>query len=171
MENQDTFWVIENCYPLGIYVCMARRLNEDEKKHYADWYKEYGLVSILGFHDHPLRFLHWDDCPGRTPDGEFAGFGNQAWIISEEEANQYIALNAEREKEAKKQELAEERAWRLKLLENAEKQGVLYTKEEAKIRRQSWINVENEGGEGYVPYFYTIDEVENAKRWLLEHQE
>ena len=118
-----------------------------------------------------MRFLHWDDCPGRTPDGEFAGFGNQAWIISEEEANQYIALNAEREKEAKKQELAEERAWRLKLLENAEKQGVLYTKEEAKIRRQSWINVENEGGEGYVPYFYTIDEVENAKRWLLEHQE
>ena len=171
MENQDIFWVIENCYTLGIYVCQARRLNEEEKKRFAEWYREYGMVSISGHGENALRFLRWDDCPHREPDGEFAGFGNQAWIISEEEANRYIALNAEREKETQKKELAEERAWRLQLLENAAKQGVLYTQEEARIRRQSWINVENEGGEGYVPHFYTIDEVENAKRWLQEHQE
>ena len=44
----------------------------------------------------------------------------------------------------------------------------LYTKEEAAIARQNWIDLNNEGGEGYVPHFWTYDEVESIKKKLEE---
>ena len=47
-----------------------------------------------------------------------------------------------------------------------EKQKKLYTNEEANEARRNFINVYNEGGEGFVPHFYTIDEYEEAKRKL-----
>lgn len=47
----------------------------------------------------------------------------------------------------------------------------LYTAEEAKRMRKTWNNVINEGGSGYVPHFYTFEEVESAKRELAEINE
>lgn len=44
----------------------------------------------------------------------------------------------------------------------------LYTAEEAERARKNWINIVNEGGSGYVPHFYTFEEVESAKRELAE---
>ena len=45
---------------------------------------------------------------------------------------------------------------------------MLYTKDEAAIARQNWIDLNNEGGEGYVPHFWTYDEVEDIKKKLEE---
>jgi DNA polymerase III alpha subunit (gram-positive type) len=91
--------------------------------------------------------------------------------ITDDDVKHYTALNAAREREAKEKELNDQRNYYRSLIKAAEKQDKLYTAEEAKTRRMAWINVQNEGGEGYVPHFYTIDEVEAAKRWLDAHQE
>lgn len=44
----------------------------------------------------------------------------------------------------------------------------LYTEEEARRERKLWNDTYNEGGEGFVPKFYTYKEVEDAKKELEE---
>lgn len=55
-----------------------------------------------------------------------------------------------------------------KIIEQCEKQEKLYTKEEAVKKRRDYNNLYNEGGEGYVPHFYTIEEYEFTKTKLNE---
>lgn len=167
---EPVFWAIDWCYSMGISIRKARRFNDREKVGLAEWYQKSGMVAL----DEPaidLPYLTFRDLPDRQADGEFGGFGNQAYIITEDDVQHYVQINAAREKEAKRKEISDQRDHCLRIIEAAGKQEKLYTAAEAKARRQSWINVYNEGGEGYVPHFYTIDEVEEAKRWLNAHQE
>lgn len=164
------FWVIDWCYDLGISIRKARRFTEREKAGYAEWYQQVGMIAL----DEPaidLPYLTFADLPGRQADGEFNGFGNQAYIITDDDVKRYTGLNAAREREAKEKEVKDQRNYYRSLIKAAEQQDKLYTAAEAKARRKAWINLQNEGGEGYVPHFYTIDEVKAAKQWLGEHQE
>ena len=63
-----------------------------------------------------------------------------------------------------KEELLKQLEWSEETIRMCEKQGKLYTKEEAKLERKKYNDVFNEGGEGYVPHFYTVDEYEFAKK-------
>lgn len=164
------FWAIDWCYTMGFSIHKARRFNEQEKAGYAEWYQKIGMVA-LDEQAIDLPYLTTRDLPDRQADGEFNGFGNQAYIITDDDVKYYTALNAAREREAKEKELNDQRNYYRSLIKAAEKQDKLYTAEEAKTRRMAWINIQNEGGEGYVPHFYTIDEVEAAKCWLDAHQE
>lgn len=104
----------------------------------------------------------------RSLDGSFRGCSNSAYIISEEEWKALIELNEQKraEKEKKKTErlIAEYR----QTVEQCERQKKLYTREEAAEKYRDYNRLFNEGGEGYVPHFYTIEEYEFAKAGLSE---
>lgn len=108
MVKENNMLVLECPYTFySPSICEARRFTEEEKKKYSDWYKEHGFVAT-GEHIY-LPFLRWEDFPKRDADGEFLGCSNRAWIITEEESEFFIRLNAEREA-AKKAAEEKERA-------------------------------------------------------------
>ena len=82
----------------------------------------------------------------------------------EDASEQENADTAEKEKKETEESIAECR----KIIEQCEKQEKLYTKEEAVKKRRDYNNLYNEGGEGYVPHFYTIEEYEFTKTKLNE---
>ena len=164
-----TTWytVIENAPAYGVSICTARRFTDEEKQHFADWYKDIGFV---GMGDHiMLRTLKWSDMPKRNSDGSFLGCDNQAWIITGDEKSYFIQLDAERQAEAEQAKIAEDRAYYEDVVKRASRQPKLYTREEAKRLAKQYNDLYNEGGEGYIPHYYTIDEVEAAKQWLSAH--
>ena len=83
-------------------------------------------------------------------------------------------INSGRTVEVKKhlaEEDAKKRAARIEDLEKCLKQAAkntIYTPEEATRMRKAYIECMNEGGEGYVPHFYTTDEVESWGKELSE---
>lgn len=163
----EQYLVIEYAPAYGVSISRARRFTDEEAAGFADWYKALGFVGLDD--SISLDMLTLADMPKRSRDGEFAGCNNQAWIITEEERDGYVRLNGERRAEAKRAETAEMRKYYEEIIERASRQPKLYTREEAKRLAQQYNDLYNEGGEGYVPHYYTADEVEAAKEWLSTH--
>lgn len=157
---------IEYTTAYGIELCGARRLTEEEKVHYNPEYRETTLIGT-GTHI-SLPHLKREDMPGRPSAGEFNGCYNQAWIITQEEWDAYLALEQTRSETEAAKAQADEIAVLEQRKASAEAQSDLPSKEEAARRTQDWINVYNEGGEGYVPHIYTRDEYEAICRRLDE---
>lgn len=158
-------------YSNGMETCLAeaRWLTEEEKKDYNHLYAD--MIMMVVEHGESLPFIHAVDRPDRKADGEYLGCSNAVYIINEEQRAAYIALNEDRKAEREKKERKEEREYMQRRLESAMRQTKLYTREEAERMCQSWINVVNEGGEGYVPHYYTAEEVKHIQKWLAEHPE
>lgn len=163
----DTFLTLAN--DGVIFLQQARRFTEEEKLKYAKWFQDVGMVAVG--ESTKLPFLTWRDLPKREGDGEFPGCNNCAWIITREEADRYIKLNEENQREQQQKEIERTRKEMLQVIEMAGRQKKLYTAEEAERMSVWYNNANNDGGYGFVPHFYTIDEVEEAKRWLAEHGE
>lgn len=153
----------------GTHLRAARHLTEDEKRGYAEWCRETVLICTGESID--LPHITWKDVPQRPQDGSFPGGGNWAWIISDEEHAHYIALNGQREREAQEKEIQQDRKMNKEILRQAGKQEKLYTPEEAKEKSRRWNDVYNEGGYGFVPHYYTVEEVRQAEEWLAAHPE
>lgn len=123
-----------------------------------------------------LRHIHWDDplvqsIITRPYDGSFSGCSNQAYIITQEEWDQLIELDKARAAAEARRERAEARKLWTDILRDCERQSRLYTREEAAAARKRWRDTQNEGGEGYMPQYRTIDEYEQAKTRLAELDE
>ena len=150
----------------GIEIIDARRFTEEEKRHYVDSFKEFGFVGIGT--EIELENINSGDLPRCPEDGSFVGCYNRAWIISDEEVEAYINLDQERGREKEREEKEARIAMAKNIISKAARQGKVYTKEEAREEAKKWNEIHNEGGEGYVPHFITVDEVERAKRILEE---
>lgn len=90
------------------YLATARRLNEEEKQPYSQWFRDTGFIKIGD--SIALPQIHWDDCPKRQSDGSFLGCTNWVWILTQQEWDAFVSLNEEREKaiaDAKAKEEAE----------------------------------------------------------------
>lgn len=166
--------VMEYANNYGISICEARRFTEAEKVHYADWYRDYGFVSVSDSVE--LDALRWDDdlikeIRSRAPDGEFCGCSNSAWIISEDERAALIALNERKKSDAKEDEVQKEIDATEDIITRCGAQPKLYSPVEAAQKQKEYIDLYNEGGDGYVPHYYTIDEYEAAKRRLAALKE
>lgn len=165
----EEYWVVEYVPGYGISIQHARRLNDNEKKEYAEWYREKGFVGISNAVE--LDNISWEDLQDNNirkgePDGTFNGCYNEAYIISEDKKNMLLKLNEEKSKTKKALILSRKIQELEKTIKACENQGKLYTEEEAKKRYGDYNNVQNEGGYGYVPHFYTIQEYEYAKNEL-----
>lgn len=75
-----------------------------------------------------------------------------------------MSLTSRKEKKKIEKSIVEYR----QIIEQCEKQEKLYTREEAAEKYRDYNRLYNEGGEGYVPHFYTIEEYELAKAGLSE---
>lgn len=108
--------------------------------------------------------------PLNKPDGCFYGCNNQAYIINPDMWDQLIISNAERKKAKKLAEKAEEIAEIEDYIRRCES-NKLYTAQEAERKRKAYIAINNEGGEGYVPHYYTIESYNWALAKLQELKE
>ena len=164
----NSMTVLEHAYSYGFSIAEARRFRDDEKQNYAEWFREIGMVSLGRDGTVDLPFVSLDDALvkdtlNRPADGEFLGCSNAAWIISATEKDQLLALNEQNEAKKKAEEIAYLRT-RLKELESAK----LYTEEEAEAAKNRWNDIQNQGGEGYVPHYPTFAEYESIKNRLSE---
>ena len=154
----------------GISLCHARRFDDEEKKKYVEGYRERGFVctsnsiklNSLCFSD------YYDFIKDKESDGSFDGCCNQAYIITEKEWNELIALNEKKGNEEKVAKNAESLAFYESVVRNCEEQEKLYTEEEAAKKAREWNEIYNEDGEGYIPHFYTVNEYKNAKAKIEE---
>lgn len=147
----------------------GRRLTEEEKTHYADWAKETMFISLGTIAE--LDFLKIEDMPKRKSDGQYNGTNNSAWIITDEEREAYVLENTKREKESIRKEMQERielLEWRMSMMKN---QKDFPSPEEARRRMKEYNDIFNEGGEGYVPHVYNVNEYINTQEELAELKE
>jgi len=173
-EEMKEYLVCEWALSYGIFLNKARRFKEKEKADKADWFKDYGFVS-LGY-SVKLNNVNTKDLeriigrPLNEPDGAFMGCSSQVYIIDQESWDNLMTLDTEKAKEKAEKTRLENIQYYKDIIYRCESQSNLYTKEEAKRARTNYNNLYNEGGEGYVSLFYTIDEYKYAKRRLEELQ-
>lgn len=156
------------CY--GVELLKARRFTDEEKKGYNEEFRDLGFVSLgKGVQLDEINMQELEEVLNRPlgkVDGYFCGSSNQAYIINQKQWDELIRLNDEKIREKKEKEREERINFYKSVIDKCEKVTRLYTDEEAKQARINYINVVNEGGEGFVPHFYTISEYENAKEQL-----
>lgn len=163
----ETYLVCEVPDHYKINLKKARRFTEEEKQRFSEWYQEHGFCSLGRGID--LEYLNMNDVfdlLGRKSDGSFIGSENMVFIISQDEWNKLIELNENKRKEKEIKDIEERIKSLQNTISNCEKQKELYTEEDAHKMRISYNNLYNEGGEGYIPHFYTINEYEYAKKEL-----
>lgn len=165
----DNFLTIEYAYSYGRTLQAARHLSAEERVHYKP---EYADTVFIGVGDPiALNYVGIDDLPTRPADGSFNGCSNQAWKITQDEWDAFVALNDARRVE----KAAKDRQARIVRLEQqkaaAEQQTDLPEKAEAHRREQKWNNLHNEGGEGYVPHIYSLEEYHEICRLLVTLKE
>lgn len=162
----------EVAFSYGISLRKARRFSEEEKEKYAEWFRDKGFVCLKSSFNIDLEHITWEDVRevlnNRDDDGSFSGCSNVAYIISQNEWDELVELNAKKRLEKEKKEVEKSITECKQIIEKCEKQEKLYTKEEAAKKRRDYNRLYNEGGEGYVPHFYTIEEYEFAKTKLNE---
>lgn len=163
-KNSAYFWTIEDASSCHISVQLARRFTSEEKATYAEDYRELGMVCMGDSTE--LPYITWDDTPHRKSDGSFLGCSNRAWIISEEEKNQYLTLNEKRQQAKQEQARIEGIKYLRSQIACMEAQGTLPTRLEAAHKAKLYNDLYNEGGEGFVPHFYCQEELDTAKKEL-----
>ena len=170
--TMEEYLVCEVADSYGVSLCHARRFNNEEKAGYAEWFRETGFVGISSYPTIDLKEINWIDVRNilnnRKSDGSFNGCSNSAYIVTEDEWNKLIALNNQKRNEKLAKEKADDIEHYKKVIQACENQQKLYTKEESIAKAKEWNYIHNEGGEGFVPHFYTIDEYEYAKKKLEE---
>ena len=143
-------------------ICEARWLTADEKQQYTEEAAETTMVCTKIIAELP----YYSKCPASMCSGSFPGGYNRNFIISQDEADAIIAENAAAMAKVKAQE-REERIEDLQYtIRRAEQQKTIPTAEEAREMRRQYNELHNEGGEGYVPYWITKEDYEEAKRDL-----
>lgn len=167
----EDYLVCEVTGVYGVFLHLARRFTDDEKKDYSDYFKERGFVGISealimeGLTESDVSSVLGDD---RECDGSFLSCFNMAYIITDTEWIELMELNKQRLSEKAAKEKAVEIEVFEKTIRECEKQGKLYSDEEAKAKRAEYNRIFNEGGEGFVPHFYTHADYEYAKAKLAE---
>jgi hypothetical protein len=159
-----TFWtIVREGYDVNpSSIIKARWLSEEEKKTLTE---EFKAVMVCGIEHHEIKNLTYEDTEDLWKSGRhvcFSGGHNDAVIIPEDLVTTLLRLDAERGRKKKIESLKE---W----AENCKKEiesissKKLHTKEEAKSLAAKYRETMNEGGGGYVPHFYTYEELDRCK--------
>ena len=119
-RGEDGLFLVLECSTWGNELCVARRLNDEEKKRYAEWYRDYGMAQVETILE--LKHITWEELPHRKSEGSFSASGGSIIILTEEEFLKYYNMEIERtrveeeekrkrkeEKEAEKRKAEKER--------------------------------------------------------------
>jgi hypothetical protein len=166
--------VLEDTTVYGLSLQEARRFTEEEKAEYTEWFREEGLVGLAD--GIPLHHISRQDdllrrVQSRGSIGQFRGCSNLAYEVTDEEWNELLARDQQAARVQEIRALEESIAGYRAVIANCEAAPKLYTEEEAHKKAVTYNNVFNEGGEGFVPHFYTEDEYEGAKAGLQKSLE
>lgn len=151
----------------------AAYLSAEDKQHFLAEYRDIMMrpVSDTLSLDHLKRDDLYTLLAGRKSIGQFYGSSNMIYEISQNEWDALVELNAKGEAAEEAKARSDEQAELIAQKESAERQmsdGRLPTAEEAKAKTKAWANTMNEGGDGYVPYYYTQEEYDEICRRLAE---
>lgn len=140
-RGEDSLLLVINYdFEYGTYILPARRLTEEEKKRFSEWFAKSGFVGMG--RRISLKQIDYNEMPKRKPDGTFLGGSNSAWIITPEEYDGYIQKNKTREREIQEKEVEgylEEKKERYK----KERAALLSYVDDWTISEQ---NIQDEGG-------------------------
>lgn len=150
------------------HLCTARYMTDEEKKGYADWCRDRMMLktsepiylrSLLSGEIGALAHI-----AGKELIGYFPGTSGRLYVVTDEEWDALIAANHQ----AAAAKAAKERAERIDYLRTGLRRadaqrvdGKLPTTAEAHEKGRKWNNVYNEGGEGYVPHYYSQSEYDH----------
>lgn len=146
----------------------ARRLNEEEKTHYAPWFHDIGFVGV----GESLELEHLNQfdvekfLQREKSDGQFISSSDNVYIISQDEWDKLLELENNKKELADQIDKDKKIDELQKIICQCAAAGKLYTKEEAAKKRREYNNLYNEGGCGFIPHFWTVDEYEDAKKEL-----
>lgn len=147
------------------HLCTARYMTDDEKKSYADWCRDRMMLmtsepiylrSLLSGEIGALAHI-----VGKELIGYFPGTSGRLYVVSDEEWDALIAANHQAAAAKADKERAERIDYLCTCLRRADAQrvdGNLPTTAEAREKALKWNNIYNEGGEGYVPHYYSQNE-------------
>lgn len=147
------------------HLCTARYMTDDEKKSYADWCRDRMMLmtsepiylrSLLSGEIGALAHI-----VGKELIGYFPGTSGRLYVVTDEEWDALIAANHQAAVAKAAKERAERTDYLRTCLRRADAQrvdGKLPTAAEAREKGRKWNNVYNEGGEGYVPHYYSQKE-------------
>lgn len=172
MSEVSKYIVLSDAYPFTL--CHARRLTEEEKKRYTKESRDFILVAVG-------ESIDLDDIPGyqlfeiiekRDCTGTLNGCQNNCYEITEEEWDRLIRVNNEN-KRAKKEKARQEyirfyRDCKKRAEQQMDNSGHLPSAAEAKKKEADWIRLQNEGGEGYVPHYFSQEEYDGICQKLSE---
>lgn len=140
-HGEDGLYLVIEHDTYGVYIGSARRLTEEEKKGHSDWYAE---SAFCGRNMKKAEYLTFKDMPKRKSDGTFSGGLDGVWILTPEEYDRYIQIDAERAHEKAQREAAEKAA------EESRRQKEIKEKEELVSKVDEWIikerQISDEGG-------------------------
>lgn len=173
----ETYLILAKQYYPGYgnasgFISQARKLTDEEMLEFKDCAPqireeicERRLVSIgerIGIHGSFYDVLDMVGLASGASDGEI-GFEKNAWFLSEEQWGKCLQW----ERNYRIKSLTCVLSWLKKKIGYMEKCELCKTQEEAS--KKSWIYNEtvNQGGFGYVPAFYTVEEYERAKNLLV----
>lgn len=146
----------------------ARRLSEEEKAHYAPWFQNIGFVGI----GENVELEHLNQLEVKKflqrekSDGQFINSSGNVYIISQDEWDKLLELENNKKELAEQIKTDQKIAELQEIIRQCEKVEKLYTNEEATEKRKQYNRLYNEGGYGYIPHFWTVDEYEDAKKEL-----
>lgn len=155
---------------VDVELSCARMLDESEKSSYSDEYKDHIIIGI----DHiKLPFVKvWDLSKYQERYWYcFPGGYNMAYEVSDEEWEALLQLNESRSLEEKEKNRREKIEYYESVIRRAESQKDIPSDLEASKRKNEWINLQNEGGEGYVPSWITAEQYQDAKDQLYRLRE
>ena len=163
--------VIEYAYQYGISLTEARKLTDEEKRDYTEEWKDSILIATG--ESIQLEHISWEDLDAVKCREKYAfnGCGNRVYEISDAEWEAFVALDRERAVSRQAEDNRKYADGLRAIIAQAEAQRDIPTKEEAVCRAAEYNNVNNEGGEGYVPHMVTAEQYLAAKEALANMEE
>jgi hypothetical protein len=162
--------VLELIFGGGLYLCEARHLTDAEKQNYSDEWKDKILIGT-GVNIALDNLYQGAECVEKIVRenpyvGAFVGGSTQCYEVTQVEWESLLHLDQQAGVKKKIEELEDAAEGYRQIISVCEARPLCKSKEEAAQKARAWSNTQNEGGEGYVPHFYTIGEYEDAKRNL-----
>lgn len=159
-----TFWtIVREGYDVNpSSIIKARWLSEEEKKTLTEEFKD---IMVCGIEHREIKNLTYEDTENLWKSGRhvcFPGSHNDAVVISEEDAGRLIQIDKTLGRKKKIEDLKELIRIHKEELRFLSSQK-LHSRKEAKEAAAEWRKTMNEGGDGYIPHFYTCEELERCK--------
>lgn len=115
----------------------------------------------------PLEDITFEDVQKVITASDNDGFlyNDALYVITNEQKEALINYNTNNKIKKEKAQLTEEIYYYKKVIKECENHKLYHKEDIEKIKKQ-YNNIHNEGGEGYIPHFYTYEEYEYAKKLL-----